>query len=109
MEKIERDAGVFTSRGVVELHQQVRSLALEGYRIVTVIDTQNGDYHVVAQKEVCAQDRFWLVSRQMMIDKLRDFIVGGQTCGCSPCRGHPERDAVLDGLEDLISEMEGGL
>ena len=45
------EAGVYTARGVRELHMMVVSLAQEGFRIVTVIDTQNGDYHVVAQKE----------------------------------------------------------
>jgi len=44
-------AGVFTARGIAELDQLVQSLAEQGYRIVTVIDTQNGDYHVVAQME----------------------------------------------------------
>ena len=46
-----REAGVFTARGLGDLHQMVSSLANEGFRIVTVIDTQNGDYHVVAQQE----------------------------------------------------------
>lgn len=46
-----REAGVYTARGIHELHQMVHNLAQEGFRIVTVIDTQNGDYHVVAQKE----------------------------------------------------------
>jgi len=46
------EAGVFTARGVHELHLMVTNLAQEGFRIVTVIDTQNGDYHVVAQREV---------------------------------------------------------
>lgn len=46
-----REAGVFTARGIVELRSTVNVLANEGYQIVTVIDTQNGDYHVVAQKE----------------------------------------------------------
>jgi hypothetical protein len=45
------EAGVFTARGVHELHLMVSNLAREGFRIVTVIDTQNGDYHVVAQKD----------------------------------------------------------
>lgn len=45
------DAGVYTARGIHELGQMVASLASEGFRIITVIDTQNGDYHVVAQKE----------------------------------------------------------
>ena len=45
------EAGVYTARGIGELHQMVYNLAKEGFRIVTVIDTQNGDYHVVAQKE----------------------------------------------------------
>lgn len=43
------EAGVFTARGIHELHMMVSNLAKEGYRIITVIDTQNGDYHVVAQ------------------------------------------------------------
>ena len=45
------EAGVYTARGVHELHQMITSLAGEGFRIITVIDTQNGDYHVVAQKD----------------------------------------------------------
>lgn len=45
------EAGVYTARGVYELHQMITSLAGEGFRIITVIDTQNGDYHVVAQKD----------------------------------------------------------
>lgn len=45
------NAGVFTARGIHELHMMISSLATEGFRIITVIDTQNGDYHVVAQKE----------------------------------------------------------
>lgn len=45
------EAGVYTARGIHELHQMVATLAREGFRIITVIDTQTGDYHVVAQKE----------------------------------------------------------
>lgn len=45
-----REAGVYTARGIGELHRMVMSLAEEGFRIITVIDTQNGDYHVVAQR-----------------------------------------------------------
>lgn len=45
------EAGVYTARGIYELGQMVCALAAEGFRIVTVIDTQNGDYHVVAQRE----------------------------------------------------------
>lgn len=45
------EAGVFTARGVHDLHMQIMALASEDFRIITVIDTQNGDYHVVAQKE----------------------------------------------------------
>ncbi len=45
------DAGVYTARGIHDLGQLVGSLAQQGYRIITVIDTQNGDYHVVAQRE----------------------------------------------------------
>ena len=45
------EAGLYTARGVCELGQMVASLASEGFRIITVIDTQNGYYHVVAQKE----------------------------------------------------------
>jgi len=50
-EKLRSEAGVYTARGVHELHMMVSSLAGEGFRIVTVIDTQNGDYHVVAQRD----------------------------------------------------------
>lgn len=46
-----REGGVYTARGIAELHQQVYALVQEGFRIITVIDTQNGDYHVVAQKD----------------------------------------------------------
>lgn len=46
-----REAGVYTARGVGELHSLVHDLAQQGFRIVVVIDTQNGDYHVVAQRE----------------------------------------------------------
>ena len=45
------EAGVFTARGIGDLHSLVVNLALDGFRIIAVIDTQNGDYHVVAQKE----------------------------------------------------------
>lgn len=45
------EAGVFTARGIADLHAMVLNLAEQGFRIVAVIDTQNGDYHVVAQKE----------------------------------------------------------
>lgn len=45
------EAGVFTARGVHELNLMVLGLAEQGFRIITVIDTQNGDYHIVAQKE----------------------------------------------------------
>jgi len=46
------EAGVYTARGIGELRQTVLGLAEQGFRIVTVIDTQNGDYHVVAQKDI---------------------------------------------------------
>ena len=45
------EAGVYTARGIHELNMMVTSLAEQGFRIITVIDTQNGDYHVVAQKD----------------------------------------------------------
>lgn len=45
------EAGVYTARGIGDLHQMVMNLAAEGFRIITVIDTQNGDYHVIAQRE----------------------------------------------------------
>lgn len=45
------EAGLYTARGVHELGQIVASLASQGFRIITVIDTQNWYYHVVAQKE----------------------------------------------------------
>lgn len=45
------EAEVYTARGIHELRMMVSALAGEGFRLVTVIDTQNGDYHVIAQKE----------------------------------------------------------
>lgn len=45
------EAGVYTARGIGELDQMVRNLASEDFRIITVIDTQNGYYHVVAQRD----------------------------------------------------------
>ena len=45
------EAGIYTARGISDLHLIISSLAEQGFRIITVIDTQNGDYHVVAQKE----------------------------------------------------------
>ena len=50
------EAGVYTARGIHELNLMVAGLAEQGFRIITVIDTQNGDYHVVAQKGA-ADDR----------------------------------------------------
>jgi hypothetical protein len=50
-EKPTSEAGVYTARGIGDLSSMVASLAQQGFRIVTVIDTQNRDYHVVAQKE----------------------------------------------------------
>jgi hypothetical protein len=44
------EAVVCTCRGIGELDITVMSLADQGFRIITVIDTHNGDYHVVAQK-----------------------------------------------------------
>lgn len=46
------EAGVYTARGLQDLNMPVHNLAQQGFRISAVIDTQNGDYHVVAQKEV---------------------------------------------------------
>lgn len=46
------EAGVYTARGIGELGMLVSSLAEQGFRIITVIDTHNGDYHVVAQREI---------------------------------------------------------
>lgn len=51
LEERDLEAGVYTARGVYELHQMVSSLASQGFRIITVIDTHNGDYHVVAQQD----------------------------------------------------------
>ena len=45
------EAGVYTARGIGDLSLLVCNLARQGFRIIAVIDTQNGDYHVVAQKE----------------------------------------------------------
>ena len=44
------EAGVYTARGIGDLNLTIISLAEQGFRIIAVIDTQNGDYHVVAQK-----------------------------------------------------------
>jgi hypothetical protein len=53
------EAGVYTARGIHELRITVDSLAFEGFRIVTVIDTQNGDYHVVAQRAAALGSTDW--------------------------------------------------
>lgn len=45
------EAGVYTARGIADLNLLVSNFAQQGYRIIAVIDTQNGDYHVVVQKE----------------------------------------------------------
>lgn len=45
------DAGVYTARGIGDLNYMLASLAQQGFRIITVIDTQNGDYHIVAQRD----------------------------------------------------------
>lgn len=45
------EAGVYTARGMGDLNMLVHNLAKQGFRIIAVIDTQNGDYHVVVQKE----------------------------------------------------------
>jgi hypothetical protein len=45
------EAGVYTARGLQDLNMLVFNLAKDGFRIIAVIDTQNGDYHVVAQKD----------------------------------------------------------
>jgi len=45
------EAGVYTARGIGDLQQLVRNLGQQCFRIIAVIDTQNGDYHVVVQKE----------------------------------------------------------
>jgi hypothetical protein len=47
-----REAAVIAARGMGELRDHILTLARDGFRIVAVIDTQNGDYHVVAQKEM---------------------------------------------------------
>ena len=51
------EAGLYTARGIAELGQMITNLAQERFRIVTVIDTQNGDYHVVAQREITYETR----------------------------------------------------
>lgn len=45
------EASVLTARGILDLHRLVHNLAEQGFRIIAVIDTQNGDYHVVSQKD----------------------------------------------------------
>lgn len=44
-------AVAITARGAAELCQQVSALGEQGFRIVAVLDTQNGDYEIVAQME----------------------------------------------------------
>lgn len=51
------EAGLYTARGIGELGQMITNLAQEGFRIVAVIDTQNGDYHVVVQREITYETR----------------------------------------------------
>lgn len=51
------EGGIYTARGIGELHSMVYNLSLEGFRVVTVIDTQNGDYHVVAQKAITGETK----------------------------------------------------
>lgn len=45
------EAGVYTARGISDLNMLIVNLAEQGFRIISVIDTKNGDYHVVAQKD----------------------------------------------------------
>lgn len=46
------EAGVYSVQDIGELNSMVANLAQQGFRIISVIDTQNGMYHVVAQKEL---------------------------------------------------------
>lgn len=48
------EAGVYTAGDIADLNQLVWNLSQQWFRIVTVIDTQNGYYHVVAQQEKSA-------------------------------------------------------
>lgn len=45
------EATTILCHGLNELHTQIVALGDQGYRIVTVIDTQHGLYTIVAQKD----------------------------------------------------------
>lgn len=47
-----RDAGVYSTRDLGELNAMLYNLSQEGYRIVTVLQTPNEMFHVIAQREV---------------------------------------------------------
>lgn len=67
------EAGLYTARGIGELGQMITNLAEQGFRIITVIDTQNGDYHVVAQKEITYETR---LSEDVISDKFKCWKCG---------------------------------
>ena len=45
-------AGVYIARSEYELEQFVISLDKQGYRIVSVIDTRNDSYLIIAQQDI---------------------------------------------------------
>lgn len=45
-----RNAGVYSVRSMAELEAQIYCLSQEGYRIISVFQTDNGMFHVVAQE-----------------------------------------------------------
>ena len=45
------EAGVYSVHTIGELHSMVSSLSMQGFHIITVLQTDNGMYHVVAQQE----------------------------------------------------------
>ena len=46
-----KEAGVYSARGIGELNNTVYNLAQQGFRIISVFETSEEFYHVVAQME----------------------------------------------------------
>ena len=46
-----KEAGVYSARGIGELDNTVHILAQQGFRIISVFETSEEFYHVVAQME----------------------------------------------------------
>ena len=61
-------AGVFSARGIAELDQQVIALSNDGYRIITVFETHEEFYHVVAQKDPVKEELLISGDEKYMVD-----------------------------------------